>query len=45
MGNDAHDFAILDDLFQVALNALLAQIILPLLGRLGECLLLALVPV
>lgn len=44
MSNDPDDFAILDHFFEVLLYGLEPQTVLPLLGGLGERLLLGLVP-
>lgn len=44
MADDPDDFAVLDHLLEVLFDGLDAERVLPLLGRLGERLLLALVP-
>jgi hypothetical protein len=45
MDNDANVLAVTDHLLEAILDGLLSQIIGPLLAGLGECLLLARVPV
>lgn len=44
VSNDPDDLAVLGELLDVAFDGLLAQIVAPFLGSLGESLLLALVP-
>lgn len=44
VGDNADDFAVTEHLAEVIFNALLAQIIAPLLAGLGESLLLGFVP-